>query len=212
MKLNGLAHALSPGAQMGEVVEASTTEFLAQTVELDSAPPFGAFVEVASDEPLTIYGVVAHVQTAGIDPGSRAIMRGHGDVRDERIYEENPDLPLVLRTTFRAVVVGFVDGPTLHQFLPPRPPRLHYSVFTCAPETVRTFTTTSLDYLQALLSANEVPVDELLAANLRYVAAQYRDGSGFLQQAGRELAQLLRADYTRLTSILRRCLAPHEVA
>jgi hypothetical protein len=77
---------------------------------------------------------------------------------------------------------------------------------------VRTFTTTSLDYLQALLSANEVPVDELLAANLRYVAAQYRDGSGFLQQAGRELAQLLRADYTRLTSILRRCLAPHEVA
>jgi hypothetical protein len=52
----------------------------------------------------------------------------------------------------------------------------------------------------------------LLAANLRYASAQYRDGSEFLQLAGRELAQLLRADYARLTAILRRSLTPIEVA
>src|SRR5262249_44777042 len=144
---------------IGEVVEASTTEFLAQALELDWAPPFGAFVEVATEDALTIYGVVAHVQTAGIDPGSRAIMRGHGDVRDERIYEENPDLPLVLRTTFRALVVGFADRGSLHQFLPPRPPRLHYSVFTCPPHRVEYFTDAGLDYLQVLLTAPEVPAD-----------------------------------------------------
>jgi len=120
-------------AIIGEIVESSTTEFLAQACELDSAPPFGAFVEVATEDGPTIYGVVAHVQTAGIDPGSRAIMRGHGDVRDERIYQENPDLPLVLRTTFRALVVGFAEGVRLYQFLPPRPPRLHYSVSISAP-------------------------------------------------------------------------------
>jgi hypothetical protein len=210
--VNGIAHGLGETRVIGEIVESSTTEFLAQTVELDAAPPFGAFVEVATDDTLTIYGVVALVQTAGIDPGSRAIMRGHGDVRDERIYQENPDLPLVLRTTFRALVVGFAEGSRLNQFLPPRPPRLHYSVFTCAPETVRGFATTSLDYLQALLNAADVPVDELLAANLRYASAQYRDGSEFLQLAGRELAQLLRADYARLTAILRRSLTPIEVA
>src|SRR5579864_9087930 len=173
MSLNGFAGATAhfEPALIGEVVEASTTEFLAQAVELDSAPPFGVFVQVATDDPLTVYGVVAHVQTAGIDPGSRAIMRGHGDIRDERIYEENPDLPLVLRTTFRAMVVGFAQDDTIYQFLPPRPPRLHYSVFTCAPQKVREFTVTSLDYLQALLTAAEVPVDELLAANLRYTAS-----------------------------------------
>jgi hypothetical protein len=220
MSLNGF---YSPGPDpepngqprlIGEVVEASTTEFLAQALELDWAPPFGAFVEVATDDALTVYGVVAHVQTAGIDPGSRAIMRGHGDVRDERIYEENPDLPLVLRTTFRAVVVGFADRDSLHQFLPPRPPRLHYSVFICPPRGVRTFTDSGLDYLQVLLTAPEVPADELLAANLRYTAqSQNRpNGDEFLQQAGRELALLLRADYARLTSILRRCLVPIEVA
>jgi hypothetical protein len=201
----------SAGVLIGEIVEASTTEFLAQAVELDLAPPFGAFVEVAGEDALTVYGVVAHVQTAGIDPGSRAIMRGHGDVRDERIYLENPDLPLVLRTTFRAVVVGFGEGERLHQFLPPRPPRLHYSVFTCSSDTVQAFATASLDYLVALLNAADVPVDELLAANLRYTAASYRDQGEFLNVAGRELAQLLRADYPRLTSILRRCLSPTEV-
>lgn len=208
MNLNGLAH-VEPGL-VGEVVEASTTEFLSQALELDAAPPFGAFVEVA-DDALTVYGVVAHVQTAGIDPGSRAIMRGHGDVRDGRIYEENPDLPLVLRTTFRALVVGFAEHGQLHQFLPPRPPRLHYSVFLCPPRTVVRLTREELDYLQALLNAAEVPVDELLAANLRYVASCCGDGTAFLEHAGRELAQLLRADYTRLTSILRRCLTPTEV-
>lgn len=208
MNLNGLAH-VEPGL-VGEVVEASTTEFLSQALELDAAPPFGAFVEVA-DDALTVYGVVAHVQTAGIDPGSRAIMRGHGDVRDGRIYEENPDLPLVLRTTFRALVVGFAEHGQLHQFLPPRPPRLHYSVGLCPPRTVVRLTREKLDYLQALLNAAEVPVDELLAANLRYVASCCGDGTAFLEHAGRELAQLLRADYTRLTSILRRCLTPTEV-
>jgi hypothetical protein len=196
---------------IGEIVEASTTEFLAQACELDLAPPFGAFVEVATEDRLTIYGVVAHVQTAGIDPGSRAIMRGHGDVRDERIYQENPDLPLVLRTTFRALVVGFSESSRLHQFLPPRPPRLHYSVSICAPETVRAFAASGLDYLVAMLNATDAPSDELLAANLRYTAAQYHDGGEFLQLAGRELAQLLRADYARLTAILRRCLAPTAV-
>jgi hypothetical protein len=204
--------ALPAAVLIGEIVEASTTEFLAQAVELDFAPPFGAFVEVTGEDALKVYGVVAHVQTAGIDPGSRAIMRGHGDVRDERIYQENPDLPLVLRTTFRALVVGFTEGEQCYQFLPPRPPRLHYSVFTCAHETVKAFATTSRDYFVALLNAAAaVPVDELLAANLRYTAACYQDGGEFLNLAGRELAQLLRADYARLTAILRRCLSPTEV-
>lgn len=211
MTTNGVAVDSGPPRLVGEVVEASTTEFLAQALQLDSAPPFGAFVEVAADEALTIYGVVGHVQTAGIDPGSRAIMRGHGDVRDERIYAENPDLPLVLRTTFRALVVGFAEhAGKAYQFLPPRPPRLHYSVFTCHAGTVREFTK-ELDYLQALLNAADLPVDELLAANLRSTAAEHSDGGEFLQLAGRELAQLLRADYGRLTAILRRCLAPVEV-
>ena len=119
--------------------------------------------------------MVAHVQTGGIDPGSRAIMRGHGDVRDERIYQENPDLPLVLRTTFRALVVGFAEA---RQHLPvpaaaPAAPAL-LGRSPARPQRVRSFTSFGLDYLQALLAAPRCPVDELLAANLRLTAAPAR--------------------------------------
>jgi hypothetical protein len=203
---NGLSAGLGPRTLVGEVIEASTTEILAQAIQLDGAPPFGAFVEVTTDDGLTVYAVVAHVQTNGIDPGARAIMRGHGDVRDDRIYLENPDLPLVLRTTFRALIVGFLSGQAIYQFLPARPPRLHYSVFTAAPDEVVRFTNAGLDYLGALLLAPDVRADELVSANLRITASQSGDPAAFLQRTGRELAQLLRADYARLTAILRRCV------
>ncbi len=202
--LNGV-HTDQP-AQDGEVIEASTTEFLAQAQQLDGAPPFGSFVQVATDDGLTILGVVAHVQTSGIDPGARAIMRGHDDVRDDLIYQENPDLPLVLRTTYRALVVGFTEGGSIYQFLPPRPARLHYSVTQCSAAAVKTFTDTGLDYLGALLAGSEVPTDELLAANIRVTASMRGEPQAFLQHAGKELAQLLHTDYGRLTAILKRCV------
>jgi hypothetical protein len=116
-------------------------------------------------------------------------------------------LPLVLRTIFRALVVGFADGEGMYQFLPPRPSRLHYSVFPCGAEVVRTFTDSGLDYLSTLIATADVPTDELLAANIRLTAAQRGDCEEFTQQAGRELANLMRADYARLTGILRRCVA-----
>jgi hypothetical protein len=196
-----------PNAELvGEVIESSTTDFLAQACRLDAAPAFGSFIEVAVDDGLRTIGVVAHVQTAGIDPGARAIMRGHDQVRDELIYQENPDLPLVLRTTFRALVVGFAESGLIFQFLPPRPARLHYSVYPCGADRVRAFTDAGLDYLSTLIASPDVPTDELLAANIRLTAAQRGETERFTEQAGRQLAHLLRADYARLTAILRRCL------
>ena len=208
--LNGVMD-VSENPLAGEVIEASTTEFLAQAHQLDAAPPFGAFVQVATDDGLTIVGVVAHVQTGGIDPGARAIMRGHDAVRDELIYEENPDLPLVLRTTFKALVVGFAESGSVYQFLPPRPARLHYSVVPCTAAAVRTFTDAGLEFLGTLLAGTEVPTDELLAANIRLTAHQRGEPRQFLEQAGRELAQLLHGDYPRLTAIVKRCVQPLEV-
>ena len=149
--VNGVSYGPHGRTLIGEVIEASTTEILAQALELGGAPAFGTFVEVTCDDGITLYGVVAHVETGGIDPGARAIMRGHDDVRDDRIYVENPDLPLVLRTLFRAVIVGFASDGKLYQFLPPRPPRLHYSVFTCTSGSVERFVTSGLDYLGTLL-------------------------------------------------------------
>jgi hypothetical protein len=134
-------------------------------------------------------------------------MRGHGAIRDESIYVENPDLPQVLRTTFRVVIVGHRTHGQCFQFLPPRPPRLHFSVFTLEDREVGAFLDAGLDYLCTLLGAREAPVDELVAANARLAASLCPDRPQLTREVGRELAQLLRVDYPRFTAILRR-LAP----
>ena len=78
----------------------------------------------------------------------------------------------------------------------------------CSASEVRRFSSGGFDYLSVLLAAPDAPNDELLAANLRYMAAFEPQSGAFLQAAGREIAQLLRADYARLTNILRRCVLP----
>ena len=193
---------------IGEVIESSTTEVLAQACQLDAAPAFGSLVRVSGgDGGLDTFAVVAQVQTAGIDPGARAVMRGHGEVRDDMIYRENPDLPLVLRTTFRCALVGFEADASVCQLLPPTPPRLHYSVYVATAAEVRRFTDAGLDYLRTLLGTTEAATDEMLAANIRLTGQLRGEPEGFTHAAGRELADLLRADYPRLTGILRRAFS-----
>lgn len=189
---------------IGEIIQTSTTHFVAQCCELGQAPPFGSLVRV-SCPPGAVFGLVYRIATGGVEPGSQAVMRGRSGVRDEAIYLENPDLRAVLRTDFAALIVGFREGNLIRQYLPPQPPPLHWSVYVCeAPEVVELSST--LDYFRTVLGAGEGPVDELLAAHVRQATAARRrdDRAAFRYRAGRELARLLSRDYERLTAILRR--------
>lgn len=189
--------------KIGEVIEASTTEFIAQCYELHRAPDFGSLVR-ASDGFLDIYGLVGLTRTASVDPGRRPIARGRDEPDEEAIYRNNPELPDVLRTEFAAVTVGFLEGNTVRQYLPPRPPRLHGFVFPCSPEETVNFTR-RLDFLHTLVAS---PVrglaDELIAACLRQASLNRGGDRAFLVAAGRELAVLLTNDVNRLNGILRR--------
>ena len=125
---------------------------------------------------------------AELDPGAQAVLRGHGGVRDAAIYLENPDLTAVLRTSFSALVVGFCENGVLRQYLPPHPPPLHWSVYSC-PEAQLAEFTHQLDYLRSILTAPGAPVDELAAANLRLVRQARPFEPSFVLRAGRELAR-----------------------
>src|SRR5919201_445134 len=92
--------------RVGEIVEATSRDFVAQSVRLHHAPPFGSLVRVPVDG-AELYAVVADTRTASLEAGGRPIARGHADVLDAAIYRENPDLEHVLRTEFRALLVGF---------------------------------------------------------------------------------------------------------
>ncbi|MBI4319063.1 MAG: hypothetical protein HY675_11290 [Chloroflexi bacterium] len=189
--------------KIGEVIEVSTTELVAQCYELHQAPDFGSFVRV-SDGSADIYAIVCHASTSGIDPGRRPVARGKDEVDEDDIFRNNPELPELLRTEFSAAIVGFVEDGLVRQYLPPRPPRLHSFVHTCSLAEAKAFSQ-QLDFLQTLVTANlRVPADELIAACIRQAGLAHQGDRTFLVRAGKELATLLVNDINRLNGILRR--------
>ncbi len=194
--------------RIGEILESSTTQFLAASYELLVAPPFGALVRATTREPgMLVYGLVYDISTGSRDLGGRAIVRGRTysgkHLYDEQIYREHPDLAEVLQTEFAALIVGFARDNRIAQYLPPQPPPVHYSVYPCEPEEQAAFSD-QLIFLRTILQASHLPGDELAAAAVRNFAAARRDGPAYLTRAGRELARLLSDDYDRLIAILSR--------
>jgi len=151
-----------------------------------------------------IYAIVAGAQTAGLEPGRRAIARGKDEPTEAAVYEASPQLTRLLRSEFTAAVVGHRDGDSLRQYLPPQPARIHGFVYACPPDEVREFGQ-SFSFLHILLNESlPVPAEELIAATLRELSKAHEDGRAFLVAAGKELAGLLSGDYIRLKNILGR--------
>ena len=75
---------------------------------LYDAPPLGALVRCSEGSP--IYGVVGQVATTSLDPSRRPIARGRREDTEEAVYRSNPQLERLLRTEFRALVVGHALG------------------------------------------------------------------------------------------------------
>ena len=188
-------------SKIGEVIEASTGEFMAQCYELHQPPPFGSLVKAREGE-VEIYGVVSRAETTSIEPGRRPIARGREEAEEEDVFRSSPQLARLLRTDFTALVVGHEDGQKLHHYLPPRPAKIHSFVYLCDAEEVEKFSQ-SLDFLSILVGV-VVQADELIAASLRHAAAAHRAPGDFLTRAGRELAVLLGGETGRLNTILRR--------
>ena len=188
-------------SKIGEVIEASTGEFMAQCYELHQPPPFGSLVKAREGE-VEIYGVVSRAETTSIEPGRRPIARGREEAEEEDVFRSSPQLARLLRTDFTALVVGHEEGQKLHHYLPPRPAKIHSFVYLCDAEEVEKFSQ-SLDFLSILVGV-VVQADELIAASLRHAAAAHRDPGDFLTRAGRELAVLLGGETNRLNTILRR--------
>lgn len=188
-------------AKIGEIIEASTGEFMAQCYELHQPPPFGSLVKTRDGE-IEMYGVVCDASTSSIEAGRRPIARGREEAEEEDIFRSSPQLEKLLRTDFSALVVGHKEGQKLNHYLPPRPARIHSFVYACDAEEVERFSQ-SFDFLSILVNFRE-QADELIAACLRHAAQAQKDPRAFLVRAGKELAVLLAGEISRLDTILRR--------
>jgi len=188
--------------KIGEVIEASTGQFVAECYELHTPPPLGSLVKT-SDGDIEIYGVVCNAATESIEPNRRPIARGKEEATEEGIYRQNPQLSKLLRTTFDTLVIGHGQGDELHHYLPPHPSRVHSFVCLCEQDEVCRFTQ-SLDFLPILLNTRAGSVDEIVSACLRQASCAHDDQRAFLVKAGKELAILLGGELNRLNAILRR--------
>ncbi len=192
--------------RVGEVIEASTTEFVAQCYELYQSPPLGSLVKT-TDLPVELYGIVYQATTASLDPGRRPIARGKDSATEEALYRASPQLEKLLRTEFRALVVGHKQEEKLFRYLPPKPARIHSFVYQCSPDEINEFGQ-SFDFLNMLLGARlPISAEELVAASLRQISVVYPDPRAYMVAAGKELALLLSNDFNRLKAVLGRIKA-----
>jgi hypothetical protein len=192
--------------RVGEVIEASTTDFVAQCYELYQSPPLGSLVKTR-DSGVELYGIVYNATTTSFEPGRRPIARGKDETSEEAVYQASPQLLKLLRSEFGALVVGHRQGDKLHHYLPPKPARIHGFVYLCSPEEVKEFSQ-SFDFLNILINTRlPVATDELVAACLRQMSQVYEDRRAFLVAAGKELAILLSGNFNQLKAILGRIKA-----
>ncbi len=186
--------------RVGEVVESTSTSFLAQCYRVEASPPLGALVR--TDAP-NIYGVVSSVTTEPLDAARPVLARGESAESEEEVLRLHPQLERLLTSRFRVLIAGSDDGGEVRQYLPPLPPRVHSFVYSCSPGEVERFTV-RLDLLRLLLQSGEPHADEVVGACLRTVAITHSDAQGFLRRACRGLALELSSDVARLNAILRR--------
>lgn len=189
--------------RVGEVVEASSSELVAQCYQLHEPPPLGSLVKT-KNKPGEIYAIVYSAATHSLEPGRHPIARGEGEKEEAEIFQNNPQLAKLLCTDFKALVVGYSEEDKFYHYLPPKPACIHSFVYLCSLDEAKNFSQ-SLDFLSLLVEANlTVPADEIIAASLRYFGKAHSDRQKFLVKAGKELAILLSGELNRLNSILRR--------
>jgi hypothetical protein len=200
-----------PVNHIAEVIETATTEFLAQCLEPENLsfpvmPPFGSWVKAIDEESSNlIYAVVYYATTGPIDSIHRARALG---LSMTELREQQPQVFAMLKTEFRAAIVGYQAGAAadlfdrrLYQHLPPRPPQIHQAVYRCDREEVVQFSE-ELNFLRTLLQVTGAPVDALTAATIREIYQLRQADHNWLVQAGRMLSLLLKDDYDRLRIIL----------
>jgi hypothetical protein len=118
--------------RVGEVIEASTADFVAQCYELYQLPPLGSLVKTG-DLSVELYGIVYNATTTSLEPGRRPIARGKDEESEEEIYRSSPQLMKLLKSEFEALVVGHKQAGKLYHYLPPKPARIHSFVYQCTP-------------------------------------------------------------------------------
>lgn len=148
----------------GEVVESSLPSWKAHCWLWDSMPAFGSLV-VTTQGPLTLYGIITHVQTGSIDPGRYPFPY---QKTEEELRRDQPQIFALLQTLVSCLTLGYQEEGTIYYQLAPYPPKIHSFVRLASRQEMTAFFAEPL-YVHLLGNAGQglFSLDELLLALLK---------------------------------------------
>jgi hypothetical protein len=199
---------------VGRVLRASTRGFSCGThsARIDNRHDFGAFVKVpiANDDGIWVIGLIYAVEIKDDLMVSELVMADAVNPNVLRDQRENRMVPVEISVLNIGYWYGpqYMNGSTPRHArythsLPPRPPMSLTPVTLCDAGEVTAFTSRK-DYFRLVLSASEVPSDDLMASSLRYASYAWPEEMrrDFMIESGRQLARLLSGDLKKLAHIL----------
>jgi hypothetical protein len=194
--------------KVGEIVSSNTNSFIAQCIKEDSslltlpqAPYFGSFVIAKGEEiGFDIIAVVYEISSGSIDSVHRPTAM---NLTRAELRHQQPQIFDLLKTDFSAITVGYIKDGKIYQSVPPHPPQIHDFVYSCDHNQIKEITE-NLDYIRTLLNSGTSMCEDIVEANLKFSYLSRGKDRSFLINAGRELSNLLKDNYDRLSAILRR--------
>jgi hypothetical protein len=185
--------------KIGYLLSSNTTGFVAGcSVSQHETPTFGMMVRAPLDNQYSVYGLIYDIHID--DDGLVRQLVTAGNISAEVIHDNRERR--IVPTEISVLAVGFEQGGSISHLLPPIPPLSLDIIYLCPDDELIKFTLSGkFGYFRHILRANEIPIDELLAAHIRQATAAHKDKTWF-QNAILELIRLQRNDYPSLMSIL----------
>lgn len=192
---------------VGRVLRAATQgfDFGTHSRNIEQHHNFGMFVKapIANSANAYAFGLIYKVEIKD-DLLINELVLGEGVseniLRDQR---ENRMIPVEVKV----LTIGYQEDGYFYQSLPPRPPMGLADVELCTAEEIYIFSERQ-EYFRLVLSAAEVPSDDLIAAAIQHAARiryEYRgdaDYRAYLVACGRSVARNLSHDLKRLSHVL----------
>jgi len=186
---------------IGRLLRANTRMCVAGCMVGQPLPPFGSLVRIPLNNGLTAYGLVTDINID--DDGLVRQLALSNSVPAEVIEDNrvNRNVPVELSVLF----IGHSQDGRISHLLPPQPPLSLDNMFSCSEEDIRQFTSANrLGYFRYILSAEDVPTADLIAAHLLQAGNAHKSGknNAWLRSTVQEIVTLLRDDHAVLSAVL----------
>jgi hypothetical protein len=187
---------------IGRVTRCSTRGFVgALRAPEPELPIFGGFCKAGAQQGKSyVIGVIYNISIED-DELTRQMA-----ATEKPIHEELADQQFLRQVPveYNVLSIGYQSSDRFIYSLPPQPPLSLASIQVMSSDEILNFTK-HLDFIPLILSADNLPADDLVAACLRNAAATRHgaEQTAFLIEAGRTCARLLSNDLNRLDNVLR---------